>query len=123
MYRAACDGYLREFCRRHDMDFANAYWVADKHGETAGINDYFVDMATIVTDVDGDVPDEYFFKWYDYYINMHEQGEEYVPNYENWLKMGCPCKSAEEMAKITKEKINNYEQQTINNGQWIMDNG
>ena len=106
-YKNACNAYLQAFCHRHGYDFEHASWVADRPGEIAAIRDnYFVDMQTIVDDINLDAPENEFLKWYDYCMGMRYLGAETTPNFRSWVN-GCPRKSPEEIQSLKelKERI------------------
>lgn len=99
-YEAACDAYANEFCKRHQFptidDNDYTYWVAQDHGSILAIGDsYFVDMATIRTDIDEDAPVEEFAKWYEHDLSCHDLNLPTL-NFHSWLH-GAP--------RVTQEKI------------------
>lgn len=71
-WREVCDAYLRAFCEKHEYDYDDAYWVGDDPGTIACVADIFVGMEEIRYDIDNDVPEEMFLKWYDYSLEVHE---------------------------------------------------
>lgn len=95
LYNSGCNAYLQLFCEKHGYDYEDAKdsWVANEVGGIACINDYFVDMQTIITDVEHCSDESEFIKWYDYCIEADEFGLT-TPNYSSWLK-GCPRTSPE----------------------------
>jgi hypothetical protein len=87
-YEDICNAYLHAFCEKHELSLHDAYWVTGRTGEVAGIGDYYVDMSTIRTDIDEDVPEEEWLRYYDYCLRVGEFNMT-APNYDHWLK-GCP---------------------------------
>ena len=123
-YWNACDAYVFAFCEKHGYNFDDARWVSDRAGGIAEVCDYFVDMATIMDDIDLDVPEEEFVRWYDYTLELRSIGVQTLPNFRSWVK-GCPRMSEQDIAelralhqnvinaeKALKEAINNLK---INN--------
>lgn len=90
-YNEACNAYLMAFCEKHGYDYDPAAWVANDPGGIAEIADMFVAMSDIITDIDRDIPEEEYAKYYDYCLRVGSiaGGELTVPNYDNWLR-GCP---------------------------------
>ena len=82
-YAKACDDYLTAFCEKHGFDRDNSRWIADRPGEIADVGDYSVDMQTIADDINLDAPEEEFFKWYDYTIEMGMLEALRIPNFRS----------------------------------------
>ena len=90
-YTDACNAYLKVFCEKHEfygLDNPETYWIGDEPGGIANCGDLTFDMATIVTDIEKEAPEEELLKWYDYTIEAREFNLP-VPNFDHWL-MGCP---------------------------------
>lgn len=106
-YTDACNAYLRVFCEKHEfygLDNPETYWIGDEPGGIANCGDLTFDMATIVTDIDKEAPEEELLKWYDYTIEASEFNLP-IPNFEHWL-IGCqrtPSKWFENMRAKRKE--------------------
>jgi len=98
-YKIACDNYLFAFCEKHEYDFDEAGWVADRPCEMACIGDYFADMPTIIDDIDLDAPKEEFPEWYDYTLELGILGVTELPNFRSWVK-GCPRMSEDDIAEL-----------------------
>lgn len=88
LYTRGCTQYLALFCAKHGYGYGDTAWVADEVGGLAVIGDYYVDMRTIITDLDMCAPEEEFLSWYDYCLEAHDLGID-SPNYSSWLS-GCP---------------------------------
>ena len=103
-FEKGCNEYLRLFCEKHGFDFEDAKdsWVSDSVGGVVCVGDFFVDMETIIADIEMDAPEEEFFKWYDYSIAASEF-DLTQPNLSSWLK-GCPRTSEETFAKLRELK-------------------
>ena len=95
-----CNEYLRLFCEKHDFDYEDAKdsWVGGCVGEITECGDYYVDMPTIIADIEMDAPEEEFYKWYDYNLEAGEFGFT-TPNFEHWLR-GCPRVPQESFDKL-----------------------
>lgn len=99
-----CNEYLRLFCEKHDFDYEDAKdsWVANCVGDITCVGDFFVNMQTIITDIEMDAPEEEFLKWYDYNLVANEFGFT-TPNFESWLR-GCPRVPQETFDKLEAYK-------------------
>lgn len=95
-----CNEYLRLFCEKHDFDYEDAKdsWVGGCVGDITCVGDFFIDMRTIITDIEMDAPEEEFLKWYDYNLVADEFGFT-TPNFESWLR-GCPRVPQESFDKL-----------------------
>lgn len=95
LYERGCNEYLKLFCAKHDFDFDDARdsWVGGDVGGVVMCGDYYVDMATIIADIDNDAPKEEFIKYYGYCIDVAEF-ELPTPNFNSWLA-GCPRTSSD----------------------------
>lgn len=93
-----CDEYLRKFCEKHEFDFETAYWVGDEPGTIAYVSDLFVGMEDIRYDIDNNVPEDKFLKWYEYHLEVFELECEfrYRNIYKDLIKINYPsfCKGA-----------------------------
>lgn len=100
-YSDACNNYLKAWCEKHDLPMEDDPWVAQEPGGIALIGDYFVDMQTILTDIDMDAPEEEWWNWYDYSLETSEVGLPDKCNFKSWL-MGCPRYSEEALERIAE---------------------
>lgn len=102
MYNLGCTEYLRLFCEKHEFDYEDAKdaWVGNEVGGVACVGDYFVDMVTIITDIEMNAPEHEFIEWHDYCLEAHEFGL-VVPNFKSWIK-GCPRTSEETIGRLRK---------------------
>lgn len=106
LYNRGCNAYLQLFCDKHGYDYEDAKdsWVANEVGGIVCVNDYFVDMQTIIDDVDLPATEDEFLKWYDYCLEAAEFGLT-TPNYKSWVK-GCPRTSKESFDNLRAIKHN-----------------
>lgn len=88
-WQEICDKYLKEFCEKHEYAYEPDCWVANNPGTIANIGDMFVSMDDIRYDIDNDIPEEYFEKWFWKSLDIYELAGEKFMNYENFCK-GCP---------------------------------
>lgn len=95
-YRDACNVYADAFCEKHGYyklsEGRDTYWTGNKPGGVLACGDEFVDMATIITDINEDAPEEEFMKWNDYTIAYGElfgSRESKCINFHSWLA-GAP---------------------------------
>lgn len=103
-FEKGCNEYLRLFCEKHEFDFEDAKgsWVGNDIGGVVNVADYYVDMQTIIDDIELDAPEEEFYKWHDYTLDANEFNLP-LPNFRNWVK-GCPRTSAETFEKLREIK-------------------
>lgn len=136
-YENACNAYLKAFCEKHEfygLDNPETFWIGDQVGGIANCGDFTFDMATIVTDIDKDAPEEELLKWYDYTIEASEFNLP-VPNLDHWL-MGCPItpskwfenmrakrKEFEDLLKQENERLKNEKSNLYNHLQRLFDEG
>lgn len=106
LYNRGCNAYLQLFCEKHDYDYDDAKnsWVANEVGGIVCIADYFVDMQTIIDDVDLSTTEDEFLNWYGYCLDAAEF-ELPTPNYKSWVK-GCPRTSKEAFDNLRAIKHN-----------------
>lgn len=88
-WRILCNKYMKNFCEKHNYEYSPACWVADDPGTIANIGDMFVSMENIRYDIDNNIPEEYFEKWYWKSVEVYELVGEKFMNYESFCK-GCP---------------------------------
>lgn len=88
-WKEICNNYLFEFCEKHEYTYEPDCWVANNPGTIACVNDMFVSMEDIRYDIDNDIPEEKFEKWYLKSLEVYELVGEKFMNYENFCK-GCP---------------------------------
>lgn len=95
-YEGACNDYANAFCEKHGYynlyEGGDTFWVGNEVGGVLAIGDVFVDMATILTDINEDAPEEEFMRWNDY-TTLHAElfgieGSKCL-NFHSWLH-GAP---------------------------------
>ena len=104
-YENACNAYLKAFCEKHEfygLDNPETFWIGDEPGGIANCGDLTFDMATIVTDIDKDAPEEELLKWYDYCMDASDFKLP-IPNFHSWLH-GCPRLNHSELDELRKSK-------------------
>ena len=104
LWRDACNEYLEVFCTKHEYNYEPDMWIANDPGTIAMIGDMFVSMDNIRYDVDNDVPEEYFDKWYWKNLDLHELGVEHWMNYESYCKGAPDIWTDEQMDKIRQAR-------------------
>ena len=101
-WKDLCNEYLEEFCNRHEFKYEKDAWIGDDPGTIVMVGDMFVNMDDIRYDVDNDVPEEYFCKWYWKGLDVYElTGEKYM-NYPSYCK-GAPDKWTNEALDRVRE--------------------
>lgn len=88
-WQKLCDKYLKKFCDKHEYTYDPDCWVANDPGTIANIGDMFVSIGNIRYDIDNDIPEEKFEKWYWKSLEVYELTDMKYMNYENFCK-GCP---------------------------------
>ena len=99
VYKTACDNYLEAFAEKHGFDPSDCEWVANQPGGVAMVGDYYVDMQTILTDIDKDAPEEAWLGWYDYQLEVQMLELPKQCNFRSWIH-GCPRYSEETLARF-----------------------
>lgn len=104
-YEKACNAYLKAFCEKHGYDYEDAArsWGGGDVGGITECADYIVRMEDIITDIDRDVPEDEFVKYYDYCLRVGSIacGKISTPNYRSWLA-GCWRMDEEQIARLEK---------------------
>ena len=100
-YENAVNAILRAFCDKHDFDYLAADWVGNEVGDIACVADYFVGMQTMIHDLSSNAPEEDFFEWHDYILQLESLGIRNTPTFKHWI-MGCSRKSEAEMEELWK---------------------
>lgn len=114
-YTAACDNILRLFCEKHELHYDPNDWIAEEPGGCAMIGDYAVDMATMLTDLKMDAPEEEFIRWYDYTLELGVIDATIpTPNFEHWLR-GCPRYSQEQINGLRRAALRVQEAKNLLN--------
>ena len=78
------------------------------------IGDYFVDMASLIADIDNDAPEEEFWEWYSYCEDACEL-DLVQPTLEAWLQ-GCPRYEERELLDLRAAQRHINEIKTKYNG-------
>lgn len=100
-YDKACNGYLKAFCDKHEFNYSDAEWIGGDVGGMIEINDYYVDMGTIRTDIDQNAQQNEFEQWYNYSLRLGMISAT-TPNYKSWLD-GCPRRSEVQIAELEQK--------------------
>lgn len=95
MWRDICNDYLYFFCEKHEFTYDDTMWVADNPGTVIMIGDMYVNMEDIRYDIDNNVPEDKFEKWYWKNLELYELGVEHWMNYSSYCK-GAPDEWTEE---------------------------
>lgn len=108
-WKVLCNVYLKKFCDKHEYKYEQDCWVANNPGTIANIGDMFVSMENIRYDIDNNISEEKFEKWYWKALDVYELiGENYM-NYESFCK-GCPDYWTEDkLEKLREAHMRVYE--------------
>ena len=94
-WRNICNKYLFDFCHKHDFSLNYQYdivdgfvWIGGDPGTIANVCDMFISMDDIRYDIDNDIDEEMFQKWYWRNQDHYELGLKYM-NYPSFCK-GAP---------------------------------
>jgi hypothetical protein len=98
MYEWACNKYLHEFCKKHELPFEDDMWVAGDVGTIAMVGDYFFDLDDMRYDIDNNCQKDAIIEWYDYIVRIGSLDCEKRINFESWVK-GAPKPYTEEELK------------------------
>ena len=94
-WRDICNSYLKEFCEKHEYNYEPDLWVANDPGTVICVNDMFISMGDIRYDVDNNIDEEMFAKWYWKALDVRElTGKNYM-NYSSFCE-GAPDEWTEE---------------------------
>lgn len=102
LWKDVCNEYLDAFCTKHGYTYDKYVWVGNDPGTVANIGDLFVGMDDIRYDIDNNIPDSYFEKWYWKNLEVYELTECYYMNYSNYC-MGAPDNWPEERLNRVRE--------------------
>jgi hypothetical protein len=107
-----CNSYLTEFIKKHNLDYEVDPWVNNDTGGIALIGDMYVSLDVIRYDIDNDIEESMFEKWYWKSLDVYQiTGENYL-SYEAFCK-GAPDRwTPENLNKIKqlKEDVENAKQ-------------
>lgn len=101
-WQELCNKYLKKFCDKHEYEYEPDCWVANNPGTIACVNDMFVSMEDIRYDIDNDIPEEYFEKWYWKAVDVYGLSGEKFMNYASFCK-GAPDQWTEERLNSIRE--------------------
>ena len=102
-WKNVCEEYLVSFCDKHEINPKTARWVGDEVGGVADLGDYFVDLLTIIYDVDNHIEKDKFFNWYNKQLEYADLNMKYL-NYQSFCKGAPQPKTDEELEAIRKAK-------------------
>lgn len=103
LWEDVCNEYLEAFCEKHEYEYEPKYaWVADDPGTVANIGDLFVGMDDIRFDIDNNVPESYFEKWYWKNLEVYELTGVHYMNYPSYCK-GSPDNWSEERLQRARD--------------------
>lgn len=109
LWKDVCNEYLEIFCWKHGYTYDKYVWVGDNPGTVANIGDLFVGMDDIRYDVDNNIPESYFEKWYWKNLEVYElTGCNYM-NYPSYCE-GAPDNWSDERLDRVREANKRLEQ-------------
>ncbi len=74
--------YVRAFEKKHEMYFD--YFVLDNVLSFAMFGDYYINISDVVLDIDRNVPEKIFIKWYDITLDLAMRDKPTI-NYATYL--------------------------------------
>ena len=108
-WKDVCNEYLETFCKKHEYTYEPDMWVGSDPGTVANIGDLFVGMDDIRYDVDNNIPESYFEKWYWKNLEVYElTGCNYI-NYPSYCE-GAPDNWSDERLDRVREANKRLEQ-------------
>jgi hypothetical protein len=117
-YTDICNEYITIFLKKHNFhsDYSgNDIWVANEPGTIALIEDMFVNFDDVRYDIDNDIPEEKFYKWYSQQERLTLIGLKYL-NYKSFCQ-GAPEpyteKDIEEIIELQRKVVD--AKQSLNN--------
>lgn len=102
IWRIVCNWYLYEFCQKHEYQYEPDMWTGDDPGTIVLIGDMYVSMENIRYDIDNNIPEDYFEKWYWKNLDVNTITGQTWMNYESFCK-GAPDAWPEERLEKVKE--------------------
>lgn len=108
-WRDICQEYLKLFCDKHEYDFGDCFWVADDYGTIASVSDMFISMEHIRYDIDNNIEETMFEKWYWKAIEIFELTGQDFMNYESFCKGAPDIWTEEKMEKLREAHMRVYE--------------
>lgn len=101
-YDQLCDEFVKVFCEKHDMDYAETSWAADEIGGTLEYGDYYIPYEDIITDLMMDAECDCIWKYNEYILRCAFLGIK-TPNYKSYLR-GCPIVSDDKLCELESMK-------------------
>lgn len=108
-WKEICNRYLMEFCHKHDYRYEPDTWIGGDPGTIIEVCDMFVSMENIRYDVDNNIPDGVFEKWYWKQLELFELGVEHWMNFPSYCK-GAPDEWPEERMQRLRDAHKRLEQ-------------
>lgn len=108
-WRDICQEYLKLFCDKHEYSFEDCFWVADDYGTIACVSDMFISMEHIRYDIDNNIEETMFEKWYWKAIEIFELTGQDFMNYESFCKGAPDIWTEEKMEKLREAHMRVYE--------------
>jgi hypothetical protein len=108
-WRDICQEYLKLFCDKHEYSFEDCFWVTDNYGTIACVSDMFISMEHIRYDIDNNIEETMFEKWYWKAIEIFELTGQDFMNYESFCKGAPDIWTEEKMEKLREAHMRVYE--------------
>lgn len=108
-WREICQEYLKLFCDKHEYSFEDCFWVTDNYGTIACASDMFISMEHIRYDIDNNIEETMFEKWYWKAIEIFELTGQDFMNYESFCKGAPDIWTEEKMEKLREAHMRVYE--------------
>lgn len=97
-FEGIAEGYKNAFLKKHNLQDAENYWVADRIGEILCCSDDFISYDDIRTDIDTEAGNHEYWNYSSYIQRCNDVGLNTL-NYENWLK-GAPRHSETVISRL-----------------------
>lgn len=108
-WKDICQEYLKLFCDKHEYSFEDCFWVTDNYGTIACVSDMFISMEHIRYDIDNNIEETMFEKWYWKAIEIFELTGQDFMNYESFCKGAPDIWTEEKIEKLREAHIRVYE--------------
>lgn len=104
-----CQEYLKLFCDKHEYSFEDCFWVTDNYGTIACVSDMFISMEHIRYDIDNNIEETKFEKWYWKAIEIFELTGQDFMNYESFCNGAPDIWTEEKIEKLREAHMRVYE--------------
>jgi len=84
-FDSVVDAYIAAFCRKHEFDIENSFWVTDRKGEIFEVADYYFGFDDIRFDIDNNLQSKMILDWYEATLEHAVYPEHHNINLDSWV--------------------------------------